>query len=1122
MLKAHSLNGRRSVTCFCRFPSLRAFAFGFVAICGAVLPHCQPIPDGLLANGPLGVSRIVVRTQQTQIESTAGNGIRFHHLSTINGLSETSVVAGVQDNLGFLWFATQFGLDRFDGYTFKTFRHEPGNKNSLACSNVRTLFKDHAGTLWVACDESLDRYDPQKETFTHFPLSRSGSSGNLVDITSIQEDNHHLLWITTHSGLFNFNPATGATHHFEHKSNDPSTLNSNNADYIAQDDAQFSWIAAGKELDRFDRNSGKVTLHVSFATPHTILGIHKDATGLTWITRTDPGCAVAQLDLSQRILKCLHLRIGNATINMHGGAYSMFEDRDGRMWFATAEDGLMELDRTSDQIVRYKNMQTDDWSLRSNSIQFVMQDRNGNMWAALHTGGIDKFSLTDPKIQTFTQKQGNLAGSLVTSLYEDHAGILWVGSFGALNRIDRMRGKNTIALGPNVKGEVFLSMIEDPQGRLLAGTYRDGIRQLDPKTGHFMHLLQPIVSPDVAKFPVTRLLFDHRGTLWAATRDGLVKIDPHTGEPLLFTPGHGPVDFSDIKEDSLGLLWLSGSSGLHSFDPATRTFQTYANAGDKPGQISDNHTNFVHIDRKGNIWVGTQNGLAELDRTTDKFTNYYQADGLPGNVIGGILEDKRGQLWLGTNHGLSRLNPETHRFTTVYVGDGITEPDLTGWSACFESTDGEMFFGGYGGAIAFLPSQFTNDTLSPPVVLTDLQVDGASVSPATGSPLSTSISYAHSVTLRHSQRVFSLEFSALSFSDPSHTRYRYMLDGINKTWHYASSSERIATYTTLPSGHYVFHAQASTNSSPWSAPGAILMIRILPPWWSTWWFRCIYIIFVLTLGWTAYRLRLDALSKALALRLEARADERTRLSRELHDTLMQTIEASRMIADYASNRQSDPVQHRLALEQLSTWLERASNQGRLAMRTLRASATSKSDLYFDLRRFIEECDRRQDIDIAFPPPPSSRLLRPLVHEEVVHIACEAIRNACAHANATRIEIQLAFNSDFSLCIRDNGKGMSQLVATHGREGHYGLRGMRERASQIGARFSLESYPGKGTVISLRVPKAAAFETAQFQQPTGKRTMWPSIRQFKRILLLKVKVVSHRTGSSESDASDRMT
>ena len=1072
---------------------LRAAILFGVIICATSFATCQvtgaPPPD---------VAQLVVVNRQVPMALSEGQGVRFRPLSTGDGIWQAAAAAAVQDDLGFLWFATPFGLVRYDGYSLKTYKHVMGNQEGLACSNVRRLFKDHAGNLWAACDESLDRFNPRDETFAHYFLSAPGASGHLVEITSIQEDDRHLLWITTHSGLYTLNPATGQTQRFAHDPTDPTTLNSDNVDSMIEDQGQYSWVNAAKELNRFDRNLGKVTSHVTFTVPHTILDIHTDASGTTWITRSDPGCSIAQLDISGRSLNCLNVEDSEGHAVMHGGTYSMFEDKKGTMWFSTLVDGLMHYDPEKKQIVRYKNESNNDWSLRSNNLQFVMQDRDGNMWAALHTGGIERFSLTDPQIQTFSQKRGNLAGNLVTSIYQDQRGVLWIGSFGALNRIDRQHGLNEVPQGPGLNGEVFLTMVEDAKGRLLVGTFRDSIQELDPRTGKFKKLNPPLVSPEVAKHPITRLLFDEQGTLWAASKSGLLKIDPLTGIPVVYMPEDSSVEFSDIKEDSHGDFWLSGDAGLHRFDPRSKTFRAYKRLGDKPGEISDNLTNFVHIDHAGHVWVGTQNGLAELDPASGYFTNYYQSDGLAGEVVGGILEDDHGNLWIGTNHGISRFNPATRKFTTIYVGDGTTEPDLTGGSACFKARDGEMFFGGYGGVTAFYPGQMVDDRSAPAVALTDFEVAGLPISPGNGSPLSTAITYSDSVTLKHSQDIFSVGFAALNFKDPAHTRYRYQLEGVDQGC--MKLRVRRGLRLTQPyRPHYKLRVQAATTTSPWTEPGMTLKVTILPAWWNTWWFRSLYLILLLALLRIAYRYRVRVMSDALALRLQERVEERARLSRELHDTLMQTIEGSRLIVDTAIKPQTDPAQHRVALEKLSTWLDRASNEGRAAMETLLGSTNHSGDLYYGLRQTVDECAAQCMDRIVFPAPASRRPMRPLAQQEAFHIGSEAIRNACLHADAMRIEIELHFEPDLLLRVKDDGKGMSPAVAALGREGHFGLRCMRERASRIGARLSIDTSPGAGTVVTLRLPRAIAFETNDRDDPKGRDRARLFLRRLKEFV-----------------------
>jgi signal transduction histidine kinase/streptogramin lyase len=802
---------------------------------------------------------------------------------------------------------------------------------------------------------------------------------------------------------------------------------------------------------------------------------HEDQFGTFWLARTSPQCPLATLNRASNAITCYSMHDGIHPVTTIAGVYSMLESRDGTMWMAAEGGGLLKYDRQRNRLVRYRNHPDDSESLGGDSVTSLYEDTEGNIWVDLHETAPYFFSERASPFENFTHQRGNLRGSLVTAIYEDRKKILWIGSTGALNRIDRANGRNTVPPGVGVKGEV-LSIIEDRSGKLVAGTFRPGLLELNPTTGQ----ARPYVRGDSVLFkqvnnPIMRLFIDQIGTLWAATWGGLQRLDTARGNLVTYKPDpQDTVDYSDIKEDSDGKLWLGGESGLQRFDPRTGQFKIYKHDPDDPHSVSDHRVTSVFLDHSGEMWLGTQNGFDRFDPRSGTAKVYYEKDGLAGNVVSCILEDKRATLWMGTNNGLSHFDPVTEKFSNYSVADGLPGLDLTGWSTCFQSADGEMFFGGFSGATAFYPERMASNLFTPKTVLTDFRLSGNPVPIAPGSPLTRSITYANAITLSHSQNILSIEFSALSYFNAATNRYRYKLEGLDQQWHEVGSDQRVASYTTLPKGDYTFRVEGATSRGAWGEPGASLKLRILPPWWETWWFMAMYITLTLVLIVTAYLYRMHQIAHQFNLRLEERVNERTRLARELHDTLLQTIQSSKMVADDALDETTDFTGMRLAMERLSRWLGQATDEGRAALKSLRISTVQKNDLLESMKKATEELARRNSLKIDFAVIGVARDLDLSLSEEVFLIGREAICNACLHSEADRVDVELMYTRDFVLRVTDNGKGVPAQFVDGGKQGHFGLRGMKERAARIGGAFSLDSSPAAGTRITLRVPGARIY------------------------------------------------
>lgn len=1029
-----------------------------------------------------------------KIDVVDENDIRFRRLPSGSGLSQTRVAGIVQDKVGFLWLGTQYGLNRFDGYKSKVFKHEPGKPESLSCVYVRSLFVDRTGTLWVGCDRFLDRFEPATESFVHYRIYTEGSDQLSTPIDRITEDHNGALWLATAKGLYRFDPLSGRTVRYARDPKNPSSLAASRINMAAEDREGRLWVASAGGLDELDWKTGKVVRHSPLHTE--ISQFHEDESGTFWMVANDPSCALASWAPQTEVVKCHSIDYKLRGVPATALISEMIESRNGTMWFSST-GGLLKLDRVHNRIIRYHNNPTDTESLASDNLISLYQDNEGNVWTCFQVAEPNFFSETPPPFESFTYQQGSLVSPLVTSIYEDHNGILWVGSMGGLNRIDRHSGTNIVPPGSGVHNEI-LSILEDRRGVLFCGTFHQGLQQIDRKTGKMSPYLRRL--PSNSTDPIMQMIYDHNGDLWAAMYGGVGRLDPATGRFIMYSPeNQNAIQYQKIREDSEGFLWLGAQSGLHRFDPRTGQFRIYEHHPDDSKSLSDNRVNSLHFDHQGNLWVGTQDGLGRFDRQTETFKNYYEKNGLAGDVVSCIQEDKHGVLWMGTNNGLSSFDPREQRFQNFSAADGLPGQDLTGWGACNQSSSGEMFFGGFSGATAFYPDKLVNSSFAPRTVLTDFRLSGKPVPIGTESPLKESVTLTDFITLSHHQNIFSIEFAALSFFNSQTNRYRYRLVGLDNDWHEVGSDQRIANYTTLPAGTYTFEVQGATSRGPWNPQeGARLRIEILPAWYQTLWFRSICIAAFLVLLWSIYLIRLKQLEHQFHAALEARVDERTRIARELHDTLLQSFNGLLLRFQAVSNLL--PSRPEEAKERIDSAIDQASDaitEGRDAVHKLRSGGLISMELGHAIRNFGKEL-------IGDPPTDSSpelrvqvegtpRPLNSVVRDEVYRIGVEALRNAIRHANARRIEVEIRYGENgLRLRIRDDGKGIDSAILNRDHaSGHWGLRGMRERAKLIGGTFEVWSQLATGTEIELNIPATSAFNKPHISRWTALSQLWRS-------------------------------
>jgi ligand-binding sensor domain-containing protein/signal transduction histidine kinase len=1008
------------------------------------------------------------------VKVSVGNAtdIRFAHISTADGLSQIRVTNIVQDDLGFMWFGTLAGLNRFDGYTFKVFVHERGNPNSLSGVDVGSLFKDRDGALWIGCEEALDRFDPKTDTFTHFPVPM---------VQKISQDRAGLLWFSTQNGLYRLDQKSGKFRVYVHDPNDPESLPSNQVISAAEDKSGRFWVAEPYGIYELDRVTGHVKLSIPLNTASRDISFYEDRSGGFWIIY-GTGNGLAKFDRERNLLTYYSFHAGDVSSTASSGVASMLEDRHGDLWFGTRGDGLVKYDREHSRFTGYTYKPGEPDGLVENRVLHLFEDRDGSIWVSLFGTGLQRFSPVMAQFQPvglIPKEDG------ISRFYEDSHRNLWIGKRFSLHRIDPS-GKDTVFVGVK-RGAPFgaVSIVEDRSGFIWVGTTENGLFRLDPQKGSWKNYRHSPTDPwSLSNNIVDRLVVDRDGTLWAATWNGLSRFDARQERFTTFKsdPRAGELIYKFMAEGAGHDLWLSSYGfGLQHFDTKTHQFTVF-DSRDAPGHLSDKEVNSVYVARRGVVWAGTANGLNEFDPATGHFTTYDVRDGMASSLVDCILEDTRGKLWMSTNKGISSFDPSTRTFRNFSTADGLPGPEMAGVGACLRSGNGRMYFSGFSGATTFLPETISGSSFAPRTVITDFRLFGRPQSSA-GRIAPMDISYAPHITLSHLQLPFSLTFAALAYSSSPTNRYRYMLEGLDNSWTEVGSDSRTVTYTALPAQEYRFRVQGVANGSKWSEPGAVLGITVLPPWWNTWWFRTGYVLMALLAVWFAYRYRMRQVAEQFNLRTETKVSERLRIARDLHDTLLQSFQgaiyqfqAARKLllrnADNAMQVVDDAIQA----------AEEGIKEGRNAIRDLRSEPAAERSLPELLDAACRELVAAQELSGTAPRyqvlvEGKQRDLLLALQDEIFRIFRELARNAFTHAAAENIEVELRYDQDqLRLRIRDDGRGITpEVLDAGGRSGHFGIPGMRERAQRIGARLEFWSELGAGTEVQLMIPAAAAYE-----------------------------------------------
>ncbi len=780
----------------------------------------------------------------------AADEFDFVHIGRTEGLSQSTVYAILQDRSGFMWFGTENGLNRFDGYDFTVFQHVPGDPSSLSHNSVLTLYEDREGILWIGTlNGGLNRYDPQLGSFRnyrHIPGRGDSLSNDIVG--AIHEDRDGTFWVGTDSGLTRLDRASGRFTPQPLATDRPGK--SDHIHDICEDHDGALWIGTfGGGVSRLDRRTG-LSVHFRHdpADPASlgddyVYCLHIDRQGFLWIGSPS---GLYRFDRISGAFLHYPLPQQNGNDLKQPRVQVIREDRDGRLWLGTSK-GLMRLDVKSGTSDVFRHDPLDAKSPAFTYIQSLHEDRSGIMWVGSSENGVCRFNQNRKlfsHLRSIPGRDNTLGNNVVVSLMEDPDGTLWIGTPRGLDKLDQKTGAIThFGYGsgpPGTLGEVIVRcQYRDREGNFWLGTDGNGLQLFDPDTGRVtVHRHDARHPGSISSDRILDICQDRTGMLWIGTYGGgLNRLDRAGGTFSHYRSSENdPSSLSDdivrvILEDRSGSLWIGTyGGGLNRLDRRTGKFTHYRHDPANPDSLNDNYIFCLHEDREGSLWIGTLGGgLNQLEQGTEKFRHFTRADGMASNMVLGILEDHGGDLWLTTNDGLSRFSPLAGRFRNYDEDDGLQDREFNS-GANFQGRSGRMFIGGTNGLNYFFPQDILDNTFVPPVRITSFKVLNREVK------LDKPIWETDEIVLYPRDYLFSLEFAALDYAAPMKNRYAYKLEGLTDDWIETDARHRSVSFSTLSPGRYVLRVRGSSSDGQWSDQEARLVIHVRGPWWKSWWF----------------------------------------------------------------------------------------------------------------------------------------------------------------------------------------------------------------------------------------------------------------------------------------------
>ena len=1021
-----------------------------------------------------------------------------------DGLSQSTIFASLQDSKGYIWFATRSGLNRYDGYKFNLYFNDPKDSTSLSDDGTSSLYEDKNGSLWIGTIYgNINKFDKKTETFTYKNISElievrideaddfyeyplSFSRNQKTTITSITEDKDGKLWIGTWgNGVLVIDKNFKKCNHFYFNGNNPNGLRSNRVMDLLFDKDGRLWIATfGGGLTRLTKSINNSKEIFSFETllqgenefslsDNKLLNIFEDSENNIWIGSYYGGLILISSDQ-------INLPFGKAKINSQrcpmsknnlsrNTVMSFAEDKEHYLWIGTFGGGLIRYDKNKNESLHFFSDPMNNNSLGDNDVLSLCTDRSGIIWAGSHLGaGITKIYKNNARfnhIKHDPRKQNTLNDDVVWAIHKDKENILWIGTYkGGLNRYDV--SSNTFSYIKNSGNNKTISsnhvraIEEDNFGNLWIGTYDGGLNIINKRSYKLsVYKNDPNDLESIGGNQVQDILIESDSVYWIATFGGglnrvIVKGNP-LNQKLRFEKFKNikddPNSISDNRVYKLyrspdGVFWIcTYGGGLNSFDPITKKFKRYPINSGQNDKFNIENLMTILEDSDGLLWLGSYGGsLTSFDRKTYKFKRYSFQEGLTSGVVYGILEDDSKNLWISSDNGIFKINLVNKEIKRYDIQDGLQSLEYSG-GAYFKDAKGILYLGGINGFNYFDPKKIKSNTYTPPVVITSVKVLNDYVKGGKDE-----------LILDYKKNFISFEFSSLDYSDPQDNQYSFILEGLQDEWQVTESSSRIATYTDLRPGNYIFKVRGSNSDGLWGENYASIKIIIRYPFWETWWFISLMIIFL-----AAFIYYLGTIRTKNMLVIEKL---KSKLAADLHDNIGSGLTEISILSEVASRKNnSEQKISGSELNKISDIARQLVDNMSDIVWVVNPSRDSLHDLILRLKDTYSEL--LNSMGISFRTKNLEKLkdvkLPMDVKQNLYLIFKEAINNSIKHGSCKQIILEANLRNDvLEISLSDDGIGFDESILSKGN----GLKNMENRAAQIKGRVKIKSSLNTGTSI----------------------------------------------------------